>query len=137
MKPITFFILALIAFSCMKSEQNSYYIKTAGRVGIKFAEIPETAKVNQDTVLRARAEESNGCWSNLNFVLTKESDFEYTLEAFGLFESTGYCEDILVYADTVIPFKPTITGTYIFQVLKNQTLTEADTMIVSDNLIRN
>lgn len=130
MKKILYVVIALIAVSCLKTGQNSYYIKTTGRVEITQAVIPDTVTNNQYTQIMARAEESNGCWSGLNFKLTKNNDFDYSLEAFGVYESNGYCEDIMVYGDTTIAFKPTQPGIYKFQVFKNPTETVIDTMIV-------
>ena len=131
MKIIAYFIFALLAVSCLKPAENGYYILTTGRVEITQADIPESATANQSTVINARAEESNGCWSNLNFKLTQNSTFDYSLEAFGVFESYGTCEDIKVTGDTAIAFKPTQTGTYKFHVIKSETETVIDSMIVA------
>jgi hypothetical protein len=66
--------------------------------------------------------------------LTKKADFEYSLEAFGFFKSTGYCEDIKVTADSTIVFKPTVTGQYLIRVTKGETDIETDTMTVVDEI---
>jgi hypothetical protein len=130
MKTILYFVIALLAVSCLKTGENSYYIRTTGRVNITHSYIPDSTTVNHSVDLKAWAEESNGCWRNLNFLLTKKSDFEYTLEAFGIFESTGSCEEIKVYGDTTIAFKPTLTGQYIFKVTMSETETQSDTLNV-------
>jgi|WetSurMetagenome_2_1015567.scaffolds.fasta_scaffold92866_3 hypothetical protein len=130
MKTFIFIAIALLALSCLKNGENSYYVRTTGRVEIIQFNIPDTAANNQFTEIHAKAEALNGCWNNLNIVLTKKSDFEYSLEAFGVFESIGYCEDIKVYEDTTIAFKPTKTGTYKFDITKNENLTVVDSMIV-------
>ena len=130
MKTILFLIIAFFAVSCLKSGENSYYVRTSGRVEIIQSDVPDTAINMQFTEIKARAKETNGCWSNLNFVLTKNSDFEYSLEAFGTFESYGACPDVMVYGDTIIAFKPTQTGLYKFNILKSQNVTVTDTMIV-------
>ena len=130
MKTIGLFLLALVAVSCWKLEDSGNYILTSGRVEITQVDIPETATINQFTEIKARAEESNSCWSNLNFTLTQNNSFDYTLEAFGLFESYGSCENIIVTGDTTIAFKPTQTGTYKFHVTKSETETAIDSMIV-------
>jgi hypothetical protein len=103
---------------------------TTGRVQITQSDIPDTATVNQYTEIKARAEESSGCWSNLNFKLTQNNNFDYTLEAFGLFESYGSCEDIKVTGDTTMAFKPIQTGVYKFHVIQSETETVLDSMIV-------
>jgi hypothetical protein len=134
MKIIGYFVIVLLAVSCLKPGKDSYYVHTTGRVEITQVDIPETAIVNQYIEIKARAEESNGCWSNLNFTLTKNNDYEYSLEAFGIFESTGYCADIKVYGDTTIAFKPTITGKYIFHTIKSESEVQSDTLIVSNEI---
>jgi hypothetical protein len=130
MKTFVYFVIALLAVSCLKTGENTYYIRTSGRVPIIQATIPDSATINQTVQLSARAEASNKCWSNLNFVLTKKTNFEYSLEAFGTFESTGLCEEIKVYGDSTIEFKPTLTGKYIFKVTKSETEIQSDTMNV-------
>lgn len=130
MKIILFIIIAFFAVSCLKSGENSYYVRTSGRVEIIQSDVPDTAINMQFAEIKALAKETNGCWSNLNFVLTKNSDFEYSLEAFGTFESYGTCPDVMVYGDTTIAFKPTQTGLYKFFILKSQDVTVTDTMIV-------
>ena len=130
MKTFVYFVIALLAVSCLKEGKNSYYIMTTGRVEIPHSDIPDTATANQFTEIMAVAEGSNGCWSRLNFKLTKINNFDYTLEAFGLFQSFGTCEEIKVTADTTIVFKPTETGTYKFHITKSETETVLDSMIV-------
>lgn len=130
MKTIVYLVIALLLISCLKTGENSYYVRTTGRVKITQAYIPDTVTINQYAEIEARAEASNGCWSNINFILSKRTDFEYSLEAFGVFESTGSCEDIMVFGDSTIAFKPTIPGQYIFQVTKDETEIEIDTMNV-------
>ncbi len=134
MKSIGLFLLALVAVSCLKMNDNGSYILTSGRVEITQTDIPQTATVNQVTQIRARAEESNDCWSNLNFTLTQNNSFDYTLEAFGVFESYGSCAEIKVIGDTTIAFKPTQTGTYKFHITKSETETVIDSMIVAGEI---
>ena len=131
MKIIGCFIIALAAISCINPGENKYYAKFSAQIEIKQTDIPETATVNQVSDIRARAEQPNGCWSNLNFVLTKTGDQEYLLEAFGVYESYGICPDVLVHGDTTIAFTPTLTGKYIFHISKSETETLTDTMTVA------
>jgi hypothetical protein len=130
MKIVVYIVISLIAISCLKKGENGYYIRTTGRVEITHVVIPDTVTNNQYTEIMAWAEASNGCWSDLNFILTKTDDFEYSLEAYGIFESTGYCEDIIVLGDSTIVFKPTVAGKYLFKVTKSETEIETDTMNV-------
>jgi hypothetical protein len=132
MKILAYLVIGLLAISCLKQGENSYYVRTTARAPIVLVDIPDTTTVNQYTEITARAEVPNGCWHDLSFTLTDRSDFEYDLEAFGVFESTGFCEDIKISADTTIAFKPTKTGIYKFNVAKSQDLIVADTMIVVD-----
>ena len=134
MKTFVYFVIALVAVSCLKTGDNGYYILTTGRVEITQTDIPETATINQFTEINARAEESNSCWSNLNFKLTQNNDFDYTLEAFGVFESYGSCVNIKVTGDTTIAFNPTQTGIYKFHIIKSETETAFDSMIVVNEI---
>ena len=130
MKIIGYFAIALVAISCLKVGENSYYVKSSAQIEIKQTDIPETATVNQVAEIKARAEQTNGCWSNLNFKLTKTGDLTYSLEAFGIYESYGSCPDMMVYGDTIIAFTPTQTGKYIFHISKSAAETLSDTMTV-------
>jgi hypothetical protein len=131
MKIIGYFIIAFAAISCIKPGENRYSVKFSAQIEIKQTDIPETCTVNQVTHIMARAEQPNGCWSNLNFVLTKQGDQEYLLEAFGVYESSGACSDVIVYGDTTIAFTPTLTGKYIFHISKSETETLTDTLTVA------
>ena len=134
MKTFVYFIIALLASSCLKTGNNTYYISTTARAEITHTDIPDTATVNLVTSIKAWAEEPNGCWSNLNFILTKNNDFDYSLEAFGRYESTGTCPEIKVYGDTTIAFKPASSGIYKFHVTKSQDEIVTDTMVVADEI---
>ena len=134
MKTTALFLLSLAVVSCWKLNDNGSYIMTTGRVEITQADIPETATINQVTEIKAIAEESNNCWSNLNFELTQNSDLDYTLEAFGLFQSYGSCVAVKVTGDTTIAFKPTQTGIYKFHIVKSETETALDSMIVVNEI---
>jgi hypothetical protein len=134
MKSIGLFLLALVAVSCWKMDDNGNYIMTTGRVEIIQTDIPETATVNQFAEIKAIAEESNNCWSNLYFELTENSDFDYTLEAFGLYQSYGSCAAVKVTGDTTIAFKPTQTGIYKFHIVKSEKETALDSMIVVNEI---
>jgi hypothetical protein len=130
MKTILFFLISILAVSCFNMKENSYYLQTTGHVTITQVVVPDTTINMESTVIRARAEESNGCWSNLHFILTKNSDFEYSLEAYGLFVSYGSCPDVVVFKDSIIPFKPEKTGLYRFTIFVAPDQTKIDTMIV-------
>jgi hypothetical protein len=129
LKAVIFLVVVIVAVSCL-SNGNEYYVRYTGPVEISHAVIPDTVANMSYIHIEAIAQAYNGCWSNLNFLLNKTSTFEYTLQAFGVYESNGSCTDIMVYGDTSIVFQPTTTGLYKFYVTKSDTETEIDTMIV-------
>jgi hypothetical protein len=129
LRTATFLIVAFAAFSCL-SKSSEYYVRFTGPVEITHVVIPDTVDVNSYNQLVANAQANNGCWSNLNFMLNKTGNFEYTIQAFGIYESTGSCTDVKVNADTSIIFQPTAAGLYKFYVTKSENVTEIDTMIV-------
>jgi len=129
-KPAINLIIVFLLVSCLKMGSSEYYVRFTGYVEISHATIPDTVNNMSVTHITATAKASNGCWRNLSFLLTKNSDFEYSLQAFGLYESTGTCPQNMVYQDTSIMFQPKDTGLYKFYVAKGENLTEIDTMIV-------
>jgi hypothetical protein len=133
MKPLLYtvaLVIAITAFSCLKSGQNDYYIRTTGNVQIVNAFIPDTVNNMEIAEISATAEAYDACWSNLNFLLTKSSEFEYTLQAFGIYESYGDCPSLIVRADTTIALQVVHTGLYKFHIYKGPNDTETDTLIV-------
>lgn len=124
-----FLLVSVAIFSCLKSS-NEYYVRFTGPVEIIHVVIPDTVDVNSYNQLLVNAQANNGCWSNLNFLLNKTGNFEYTIQAFGMYESSGSCSDVKVNADTSLIFQPTASGLYKFYVTKSENVTETDTMIV-------
>jgi hypothetical protein len=129
LRTVILLIAMIAAVSCLNSS-NEYYVRFSGPVEISHVSIPDTVDNNSYFSIMANAQAHNGCWSNINFLLNKTSNFEYTIQAFGIYESNGSCTDIMVYGDTSIVFQPTATGLYKFYVTKSDTLTEIDTLIV-------
>jgi hypothetical protein len=66
----------------------------------------------------------------LYFELKKIKEFEYTLKAYGTFESFGICPDNVVTQDSLFDFQPTEKGTYLFYISKTANEVDVDTMIV-------
>jgi hypothetical protein len=129
----TTLIYALIFFlaaSCLKEGSNSSYTKKTDRVDIIATYVPDTATNLEQVHISARAAAENGCWSNLYFKLISDSEFEYTLEAYGTYESSGICPDMMVYKDTTIAFQPMQKGTFLFHITHVPYEEEVDTMIV-------
>jgi|WetSurSiteA1Bulk_404760.scaffolds.fasta_scaffold90003_2 hypothetical protein len=129
LRTVIFLTIVVASISCLDNS-SEYYVRFTGPVEIIRAVIPDTVDVNSYNQLVVNAQANNGCWSNLNFLLNKTSNFEYTIQAFGMYESTGSCTDVKVNADTSIIFQPTAAGLYKFYVTKSETVTEIDTMIV-------
>jgi len=130
MKLFIYIIIAVVSVSCFKTGKNEYYVILTGPVEISHAEIPDTVDNMGLAQIKANAQAYDECWSNLNFTLTKANDFEYSLQAFGLYESYGICPEMMIYGDTTIAFQPTKTGLYKFNIYKSPNDIEIDTMIV-------
>ncbi len=129
MKPAIFIAIAFLSVSCLNSK-NEFYQRFTGPVEISRIVIADTVANNAYTHILATAQAHNGCWSNLNFTLTKKSNFEYSLNAYGVYESTGSCPNVMVYGDTSIVFQPTLVGLYRFSIIVGENDTQIDTMIV-------
>jgi hypothetical protein len=114
--------------SCVAKDDN--YFKKTDIIEISKYSIPDSSKVFDTIQIEARAEEPNACWKNLNFVLSKDSDFHYKLRAYGTYESTGICAIIMVFKDTLIGFSPTQKGMYLFYVNETPSKINIDTLIV-------
>jgi hypothetical protein len=121
-------ILIIVTVSCLDEYDN--YVKRTDIVHISETLIPDTSKNLEIVQIKAKAEETNGCWSDLYFVLDKKSEFEYRLKALGTFESNGICPTVMVYQDTIIEFIPTQKGTYFFQIIQSKDKIRTDTLYV-------
>lgn len=128
MKVLLFALLVCVTVSC--KDVADRYVKRFEMVDISKTLIPDTT-FNMDYMqIRAKAQANNGCWRNLYFELKKTSEFEYTLKAYGTFESFGVCTDVIVYKDTAIDFQPTQKGTYLFHISRVPNEVDIDTLIV-------
>lgn len=128
MRLILCVILIILTISC--SEERDNYIKRKDIVHISEALIPDRSSNLEIVRIKAKAEETNGCWKNLYFVLEKKSEFEYSIKAFGTYESNGVCPTVMVYKDTIIDFLPTRKGIYFFQIIQSKDKIKLDTMYV-------
>ena len=123
--------LIVIAFiSCIDLGKSQYYMKITGSVDITSIHMPDTVNVNGTAPIALRAEAYESCWSDLRFSLTKNTDFEYSVQAYGTYESYGNCTNAVVTGDSTLSFKPTKAGLYKFSFLKDSQSTEIDTLIV-------
>lgn len=128
MKVLIYAMLLCLTIACSKVKDN--YVRYTGMVHISETVIPDSAKVLENIQIKAKAEETNGCWKNLNFVFRRINTFEYDLKAYGTFESYGICTDVMVIKDTLIDFKPDQKGVYLFYTVKTPYEINIDTMIV-------
>lgn len=126
MKKSTLILLIFIICSCSKDEN----IKRTFIVNISETQIQKTSVLADKIEIKAIAVESNGCWKDLHFVLTKENEFNYSLKAFGTFESNGACPTVMVFKDTIINFIPTLKGKYFFHINDKPYKVKTDTLIV-------
>lgn len=128
MKIILLVLLVGVSISC--TDVTDRYVKKMEMVGIPEILIPdETVQLN-DIQIIAKAQANNGCWSNLYFEWKKTKEFEYSLKAYGTYESFGMCPEMLVTKDTVIDFKPTETGTYRFHISRKPHEVDVHTLVV-------
>ncbi|HAH22869.1 MAG TPA: hypothetical protein DCL77_03765 [Prolixibacteraceae bacterium] len=128
MKIILFAILSIVVISC--TEPADRYVKKFDQVDITKRLIPDTTFNLDYMEIKAKAQAENSCWRKLYFELKKTKDFEYTLKAYGTYESFGVCDAEIVSQDTAIIFQPTQKGTYLFSISRVPNKTEVDTMIV-------
>ena len=105
-------------------------IKRIGMVSIGERIIPDTVMSLDNSQVMIEAEATNGCWSDLYLELNKTDEFEYSLKAYGTYESYGACPDIMVYKDTIINFQPTQKGVYLFRISELPNRIIVDTIIV-------
>lgn len=134
MKHILFFILAALTISCIKLRDNSYFVSTVENIGVSQYILPDTTINQQVAHITARSEQYTDCWSNLYFELTKDSEYEYSLNAYGHFITTGTCLEKKIYGDTTISFTPPKPGLYKFNIIKGYNNVVIDTMIVKPAL---
>ena len=128
MRLIFYVILIILTVSCSVESDN--YIKRIDIAHISEALIPDTSINLENVQIRAKAVETNGCWSKLYFVMEKKSEFEYSLKALGTYESNGVCPAVMVYKDTIIDFMPTKKGIYFFQIIQSKDKNKLDTLYV-------
>jgi hypothetical protein len=128
MKYILFLVVLVIIFSC--SGNNDKYFISTDVIEIKQYSLPDTANLFDTIKVGAMAQEPNGCWTNLNFVLSKITDTTYRLKAFGTFENHGgICPSVIVEKDTSIIFIPIKRGNILFYITQ-PTTAKIDTLFV-------
>lgn len=128
-KLFVLFLLPFIFSSCL--EEGTNHVKYTGWIIIDEFSLPDTALVGQYINIPVKGGAPNGCWSDLELQLTKESDSTVYITGTGTFESTnGICNDIYQNTDTVFEFKPVKTGVLKFTAFSAGGSEEVDSLIV-------
>lgn len=127
MRAYVLLILIFILISCSKNENSD---RNIGMVGICEVIIPDTVTSLEKIQVYAKAEATNGCWGNLHLELNKVNEFEYSIKAFGTFESSGACPEVMVYKDSVLDFQPMQKGICIFKISQSPNLIVIDTLVI-------
>jgi hypothetical protein len=124
-------LLCILFFIASCSPKDEKYYSITDVIAINNFSIPDSTKVFDTIQIHANAQEPNSCWSNLNFVLSKDSDYNYNLEAFGTFTNNGgLCPAQIINKDTILYFQPILKGRYLFHVLKDPLTIVNDTLLV-------
>ena len=110
----TKFILIILTL-LLSCADNDNLVKR--RLPVDFYEItiPTSGTINQDVQVQLKAQATNGCYSDLEIKLIEITSRHFLFKATELFQSIGICPEIMVYKDTIINFKPSMTGKYFFQ----------------------
>lgn len=128
MKIILLVLLVCLGVSC--TDVADRYVKKFEMVEISKTLIPDTAIYLDYMQIRAKAQANNGCWSNLYFELKKTKEFEYTLKAYGTYESFGVCAEKVVTKDSIFNFQPIEKGTYLFHISQKPNEVDVHTLVV-------
>jgi len=112
-KMIFLLIMSLIMSSCL--DEGSNYTKFTGYINIDKMTIPDTTSVGDTIQVLVKGGAPNGCWSNLELILTEQNDSLVYITGIGLYESTdGICTEIYQTIDSSFDFHPTKSGVYQF-----------------------
>jgi hypothetical protein len=122
-------ILSTLVLSCMNNQDR--FVKRQIPVEIYEATIPATGRINQDIQIQLKSQATNGCYSDLKVKLVEIDSRHFLFKATALFQSSGVCPEIMVYKDTTITFKPTLTGKYFFQTNEEPFEIRKDTIAVN------
>jgi len=124
MKPILSFLIICSLFS-------SCDCKDVDQINISEWSIPDSVKLNDNVKFMFQSEATNGCWGDLHISFKKTKEYNYSAEAIGTKTCCAcICPAVMVYQDTLIDFRPTSTGMYLFRIWENPKLSIIDTMIV-------
>jgi len=104
-------VLAIFLISC-----DSDFVSKRLSTDIYEAIIPTQGRVNQDIPIQIKIKASNGCYSDLKAELVEIDNRHFLIRSDGLFQTNGLCPTVIVYKDTTITFRPSVTGKYFFQI---------------------
>ena len=129
MKPILILTLfVIVMYSCSIKSDNFY--SSTDVIEIKQCVIPDSTVLGDTIQITAKSQQPNGCWYNLNFVLSKNNDTTYRIKAFGSFSNQGQvCPAVLVNKDTIFRFIPLKRGKTLFYITQ-PTFATIDTLVV-------
>jgi len=116
--------------SCNLDPGQTFYTNVV--IPIDMRNVPEAGVINQPVDIYVSASADNGCWSGIRFEIDQQDDKVYEIWAAADFESTGFCPDVIVRADSTLKFTPTTTGDHIIIFWMSPTVSERDTVVISD-----
>lgn len=105
MKKLVFiFAFPLLLTSCLKEGSN--YVSYTGYINIDQMSVTDTARVGDVVQVFARGGAPNGCWSDLELIMSKQNDSLVYITGIGHFESNdGICTDIYQILDSTFNYK--------------------------------
>ncbi len=100
---------SILLTSCLKEGSN--YISYTGYISIDQLNLPDTARVGDVVQVFARGGAPNGCWSNLELMMTKQNDSVINITGIGRYETTdGICTDVYQILDSTFKYKASKPG---------------------------
>jgi hypothetical protein len=130
MRQVTKFVstILILLFSC---SDNDTFVRRQVPVDIYEIAMPTSGSINQDVEVQLKAMATNGCYSQLQISLIEIDSRHFLFKAIGLYQSNGICPDVIVYEDTVITFKPSMSGKYFFQTNEDPFEIQKDTLDIN------
>lgn len=129
MRRLLYILLPLLLSSCL--EEGSSHVKYTGWINVDEYTLPDTAVINEYITIPVKGGAPNGCWSNLELQLTKESDSVVFITGTGIYESsTGICNEVYQLIDTVFEYKPAKEGVIRFTFFSPNQAEEIDSVII-------
>ncbi len=110
---IILILLPLFLSSCLEKSTN--YARFTGNINIDKMTLPDTVGVGDTIQVQVKGGAPNGCWSDLELVMSQKNDSLIVVSGIGLYESTdGICTQVYQTIDSSFSFRPTKPGVYQF-----------------------